>query len=100
MSAEQIDAATNAVITVTAAVDTYGPGIAVSAGAAVLLWAGRRIHGRITRRRRDRRDRAAAWWIQCTNPPHRQTTHGTDRDDLRICQQILRATETARKEKP
>ena len=100
MSPDQIDAATNAVINVTTAVDTYGPGIAVSAGAAVLLRAGRRICGCITRLRRDRRARAAAWWIQCTDPPRRQTAPGTDRRNLRTCQQILRATETARKEKP
>lgn len=100
MSLEQIDAATTALINLAAAVDTYGPGIAVSAGAAVLLWTGRRIHARIALRRRDRRDRAAAWWTQCFNPPHRQTAPGTDRRDLHTCRQILRATHTARKEKP
>ena len=99
MSPDQIDAATNAPVNLAAAVDTYGPGIAVSAGAAVLLWTGRRITGRITRQRRDRRDRASAAWIQYANPPRRQTTHGTDAGDLKTCQQILRATES-REEQP
>lgn len=100
MSPDQIDAATNAVVSITAAVDTYGPGIAVTASAAVLLRVGRRITGHINRQRRNRRDRAAAGWIQYANPPRRQTTHGTDASDLKTCQQILHATETARKEKP
>jgi hypothetical protein len=97
VSPDQIDAATNAVVNLTAAVDTYGPGIGVSA--AALAWTGRRITGRIKRQRRARRDRAAAAWIQCTNPPRRQTAPGTDIRDLRTCQQILRATE-AREETP
>jgi hypothetical protein len=99
VSPDQIDAATNALVNVTAAVDTYGPGIGLTAVVAVILWAGRRITGRITRRRRNRRDRAAAGWIQYANPPRRQTTHGTDADELRTCNAILRATET-REEQP
>lgn len=98
MSPEQIDAATNALINITAAVDAYGPGIAVAAGGAAVVWAGRRIHARITRRRQERRDRAHARWTQCHNPPAIDTTAGHHSDDLNTCLQILDAT--ARKEKP
>lgn len=95
MSPDQIDAATNAVINLTAAVDTYGPGIAVSASAAVLAWAGRRIHARITRRRLEHRDRDAAWHTQCAV----DTEAGNDTDDLHTCNASLHATET-REEQP
>lgn len=94
MSPDQIDAATNALVNLGAAVDTYGPGAAVSAGAAALAWTGRRIHARITRRRLEHRDRDAAWQTQCAV----DTEAGNDTDDLHTCQQILDATETARKE--
>jgi hypothetical protein len=96
VSPDQIDAATNAVVSLTAAVDTYGPGIAVSVGAAVLAWTGRRIAARITRRRLENRDRDAAWQTQCAV----DTEAGNDTDDLHTCLQILHATETARKEQP
>lgn len=95
MSPDQIDAATNALINLTAAVDTYGPGIAVSASAAALAWTGRRIQAHITRRRLERCDRNAAWQTQCAV----NTEAGNDTDDLRTCNDILRATET-REEQP
>lgn len=98
MNPEQIDTATTALINLGAAVDTYGPGIAVTVGAGGVLWAGRRIQGRIARRRQDRRDRANAWWMQCFNPPAIDTEAGHDTDQLLTCLQILDAT--ARKEKP
>lgn len=96
MSPDQIDAATTALINISAAIDTYGPGIAVATGGAALAWTVRRIHGHIARRRQERRDRAAAWATQCAVDiePDRHS------DDLHTCQQILHATETARKEKP
>ena len=102
MSAEQIDVATPAVINITSAVDTYGPGVGLTVGVVGVVWAGRRIHDRIhTRmalRRRNQRDRASAWWTQCFNPPAIDTEAGHDTDDLTVCKQILRAT--TRKEKP
>jgi len=94
VSPDQIDAATNAVVNVTAAVDAYGPGITVSAAAAALAWTGRRIAAHITRRRLENRDRNAAWQTQCAV----DIETGNDTDDLHTCQQILDATETARKE--
>lgn len=100
MTPEQIDAAANALINLGAAVDTYGPGIAVTVGAGGVAWAGRRIRGHIARRRQERRDRANAWWMQCFNPPAIDTETGHDTDALITCHQIFDATDTARKEKP
>ena len=75
-------------------VDQDTTATAVTAGA--MAWTGRRIAAHITRRRLESRGRDAAWQTQCAV----DTEAGNDTDDLHTCQQILDATETARKEKP
>lgn len=100
MNPDQIDAATTALINIGAAVDTCWPGVALTAAAWAVLWTGRRIRTHIARQRQERRDKANAYWTQCFNPPAVDTKAGHNADDLKTCLQILRATNTARKEKP
>lgn len=87
-------------------IDVYGlPVVLVwQLGGLMAAWCGIgaicRLTDRLRERRTERRDRAAAWRQLCNQPPQRQTEPGSDLDDLITCQNILGATEQARKEKP
>ncbi len=74
------------------------------AGGLIALWCaiGAALHlsGRLRDRRTERRDRTAAWRQLCANPPQRETAPGSHINDLITCQNILDATDEARKEKP
>ncbi|WP_405673157.1 hypothetical protein [Streptomyces sp. NBC_01530] len=72
------------------------PWIATTIAAGFATWAIRRcLTGDDYR---SRNDKAAAWRLLCDDPPNEETQPGTDSDDLLTCLQILRATDTARKE--
>jgi len=87
-------------------IDEWGLPVVIvwQAGGLLAVWCGIgvicHLAGRLRDRRTQRRDRAAAWRQLCSQPPRRETEPGSHINDLITCQNILDATEQARKEKP